>query len=76
MIPIRSSHRLTPLMFASLFGRSKVVEHLKSHGASLKSRNRLGITANFMVRLSPLIRRLFHRRQPQPSNSVLEPQLL
>jgi hypothetical protein len=63
-------------MFASMFGRSKVVEQLKSRGASLKRCNRLGISASLMVCLSPWIQRLFHRRQPRPVNSTLEPQLL
>jgi ankyrin repeat protein len=49
---IRSSHRLTSLMFASMFGRSKVVEQLKAHGASLQQRNRLGISTKWMVGIS------------------------
>ncbi len=32
-------------MFAAMFGRSKVVEQLKAHGASLQQRNRFGISA-------------------------------
>jgi ankyrin repeat protein len=36
---------MTPIMFAAMFGRTRVVEQLKAHGASLKRRNRLGISA-------------------------------
>ena len=39
-------------MFASMFGRSKVVEQLKAHGASLQQRNRLGISTKWMVGIS------------------------
>ena len=54
---------MTPLMFAALFGRSKVVEELKARGASLQHRNRLGLSASFMVRVSRWIARLFRRPQ-------------
>lgn len=46
---------MTPIMCASLFGRSKAVEQLKPHRASLQRRNRFGIFAKWMVRLSGLI---------------------
>lgn len=55
---------MTPIMFASLFGRSKVVNQLKTHGASLQRRNRLGISAKWMVRLSGLMRWLTLRVRP------------
>ena len=48
---------MTPIMFASLFGRIKVVEQLQAAGASLKRRNRLGISAHLMVRLARFIRK-------------------
>ncbi len=48
---------MTPIMFASLFGRIQVVEQLQAAGASLKRRNRLGISAHLMVRLARFIRK-------------------
>ena len=50
---------MTPIMFASVFGRTKVVEQLQGRGASLRRRNRLGLSAKLLVRLSPLMNRLF-----------------
>ena len=50
---------MTPLMFAAMFGRGKVVEQLKARGASLQHRNRLGLSASFMIRVSRWIARLF-----------------
>jgi ankyrin repeat protein len=50
---------MTPLMFAAMFGRTKVVEQLQTHGASLQRRNRLGLSASFMIRVSQWIARLF-----------------
>ena len=44
-------------MVASLFGRIKVVEQLTAHGASLQRRNRLGISAKWMVALARFIAR-------------------
>jgi len=35
---------LTPLMFAAMFGRTRVVAQLQAHGASLQRRNRLGLS--------------------------------
>jgi hypothetical protein len=52
-------------MFAAIFGRVKVAAQLQEHGASLQPRNRLGLSAGFMVRLSGWIPRLFHRKHPQ-----------
>jgi len=49
---------MTPLMFAALFGRRKVIEQLKAHRASLEHRNCLGVSAGLMVRLSLRIGRL------------------
>ena len=49
---------MTPLMFAALFGRHKVVEHLKARGASLEHRNRFGFSAGLLVRLCLRIGRL------------------
>jgi hypothetical protein len=62
---IRSSHRLTPLMFPLMFGPSKVVEQLKVHGASLQQRNRLGISAKWMVGISWFTARIPGQHQPQ-----------
>jgi hypothetical protein len=45
-------------MFAAMFGRARVVEQLRSHGSSLKRRNRLGISARMMVGVSRLLTRL------------------
>ena len=56
---------MTPLMFAAMFGRTKVVEQLKAHGASLHQRNRLGISAKWMVGISRLVTRIFGRPQPR-----------
>ena len=58
---------MTPLMFAAMFGRTKVVEQLKAHGASLQQRNRLGISANWMVGISGFIARVLGREQHQPA---------
>ncbi len=55
---------MTPIMFASLFGWSKVGEQLQAHVASLQRRNRLGISARWMVRLSGLMRWLTLRVRP------------
>jgi len=57
---------MTPLMFAAMFGRTKVVELLKRHGASLTRRNCMGISAQWMARLSQFFSRLFRHHQPQP----------
>jgi ankyrin repeat protein len=59
---------MTPIMFAAMFGRSKVVERLKAGGASLRRRSRLGLAASFMVRVSPWIARLFGKTRFQPNN--------
>ncbi len=64
---MRSGHRLTPLMFAAMFGRSKVVEQLKAHGASLQQRNRLSISAKWMVGIAQFVARIFRKPQPQPA---------
>jgi ankyrin repeat protein len=60
---------LTPLMFAAMFGRTKVVELLRTRGASLQQRNRLGVSANFMVRVSRWIAGFF-RKGPVPAKVV------
>ena len=52
---------MTPLMFAAMFGRTHVVEQLKARGASLQHRNRLGLSASFMVRISRWVTRLVKR---------------
>ncbi len=54
-----------PLMFAAMFGRARVAAQLQAHGASLQRRNRLGLSAGFMVRLSGWIPRLPPRKQSQ-----------
>jgi uncharacterized protein len=48
---------MTPLMFAAMFGRGQVVAQLQARGASTRRRNRLGLSANFMARVS---RRMAH----------------
>jgi hypothetical protein len=52
---------MTPLMFAAIFGRTKVVEQLEAEGASLRRRNRLGLSTSFMVRISRWVARWFPR---------------
>jgi len=59
---------MTPIMFASLFGRTRVVELLKAHGAALNRRNRFGISANLMVKALTFGNRVFGRRST-PSDS-------
>ncbi|MGO8930767.1 MAG: ankyrin repeat domain-containing protein [Limisphaerales bacterium] len=54
---------MTPIMFAAMFGRTRVVEQMKAHGASLKGRNHLGISARLMVSASQFFPRLFRRNQ-------------
>jgi hypothetical protein len=54
-------------MFAAMFGRSKVVEQLKAHGASLQQRNRLGISAKRMMGIAQFVARIFRKPQPQPA---------
>jgi ankyrin repeat protein len=53
---------MTPLMFAAMFGRIKVAEQLKEHGASLNRRNRLGISARSLMRLTRPINLIFGRK--------------
>ena len=60
---------MTPIMFTAMFGRVKVVAQLQAHGASLKRRNRLGISASFMVCVSRWIARLFPRTK-LPANQI------
>src|ERR1700676_2412924 len=55
---------MTPLMFAAMFGRTKVVEQLKRQGASLKRRNCMGVSAGWMVRLSQFFSWPFRRCSP------------
>ena len=62
---------MTPVMFAAMFGRAKIVEQLKMHGASLQRRNRLGLSARWMIRLSQIFFRPFRRHSPSP-NAVPE----
>jgi hypothetical protein len=50
-------------MFAAMFGRAKVVGHLKARGASLQRRNRLGLSAGLMVRIFRWMARLFQKPQ-------------
>ena len=59
---------MTPLMFAAMFGRGKVVEQLRTRGASLQQRNRLGISANFIVRISRWAIWLFRRLRTKPAS--------
>jgi hypothetical protein len=53
---------MTPIMFASMFGRTKVVAQLHAHGASPARRNRLGISARWMMRLARPINLVFGRK--------------
>jgi hypothetical protein len=49
-----------------MFGRARVVEQLRSPGASLKCRNRLGISAWLMLSVSRLFTRLLRKPYPHP----------
>jgi ankyrin repeat protein len=60
-----TARTLTPLIFAAMFGRAKVVEQLKAHGTSLQQRNRLGISAKWMVWISRCLSRRFRCHQPE-----------
>jgi ankyrin repeat protein len=40
---------MTPIMFAAMFGRTGVVGILREAGASLRQRNRLGVSAGWLV---------------------------
>jgi hypothetical protein len=53
-------------MFAAMFGRTRVVEQLRARGASLKCRNRLGISARLMVSASRFLARPFRKTQLHP----------
>ena len=57
---------MTPIMFAALFGRSRVVEQLQTWGASVRRRNCLGHSARLMVHVSRWMTRRFGRRNPHP----------
>ena len=62
---------MTPIMFAAMFGRSKVVDRqLKAQGASLQHRNRLGLSANFMTHVSQWIGGLLQRLRFQANNAL------
>jgi len=52
-------------MFVAMFGRFKVVEQLKAHGASLRQRNRLGISTKWMVGIFWFTARILGKHQPQ-----------
>jgi hypothetical protein len=54
-------------MFAAMFERSKVVEQLKTPGASLQPWNRLGVSAEWMVGIAQFAARIFRKPQPQPA---------
>jgi len=56
---------MTPLMFAAMFGRGKVVEQLTARGASREQRNRLGMSAGFVIRVSEWLARLFQKGRPK-----------
>jgi hypothetical protein len=58
----------TLLMLASYNGNLETARMLLAHGASLQRRNRLGLSASFMVRVSRWIARLFSRTQFQTNN--------
>ena len=59
---------MTPIMFAAMFGRCNVVEQLRARGASLQQRNRLGLSAGFIIRVSRWMGRLFQKPQRQNYN--------
>jgi ankyrin repeat protein len=61
---------MTPLMFAAMFGRTKVVAQLQAHGASPARRNRLGISARFMMHLARPINLIFGRKATQPTTAA------
>jgi uncharacterized protein len=61
---------MTPIMFAAMFGRTKVVAQLQAHGASLGRRNRLGISARFMMHLAQPINLIFGRKAAQATTAV------
>jgi hypothetical protein len=52
---------MTPIMFAAMFGRTKMVEHLQAHGASLRRRDRPGVSARWMVWNSHVLGHFFRR---------------
>jgi hypothetical protein len=58
---------MTPLVFASMFGRTKIVEQLKAHGASSTRRN-LGIFARIAMCLAWLIRQIPAEKQTITTN--------
>ncbi|MGA2870576.1 MAG: hypothetical protein ABSF34_15620, partial [Verrucomicrobiota bacterium] len=64
------------IMFASMFGRTRVVEQLQAHGASLKRRNRFGVSAKWMVRLSHFWGRIFRHHQIKGHSATTSPQSL
>jgi len=55
-------------MFAAMFGRSKVVEQLEAHGASLQQRNCFGISAKWMVGIAQFVARIFANLNRNPAN--------
>ncbi len=52
---------MTPLMLAAMFGRTRVVDLLSARGASPQRRNRLGLSAGWMARVSGWVVRIFRR---------------
>ena len=58
---------MTPIMFAAMFGRTKVVAQLQAHGASLQRRNRLGFSAGILVCLFGWVGRLWKIRTKKPA---------
>ena len=64
----RNDRGQTSLMFAAMFGRGKVVVQLQAHGASLRRRNRLGLSVSFMVRVSGWIARRFRSSRFQANH--------
>jgi ankyrin repeat protein len=58
---------ITPLMLASLFGRTEMMRFLEKRGANSAARTRWGFTANFFAGLFDLVnrmRQIFPRRVP------------
>jgi hypothetical protein len=67
---------MTPIRFASMFGRTKAVDLFRPHGAFLKRRNRFRISASLMIRVAQLWQRFFQRHKTQDSSTTPELQSL
>jgi ankyrin repeat protein len=61
---------MTPIMFAAMFGRTKIVVLLRACGASLTRRNRLGISARSMMRLTRPASFIFSKKAEHPATAL------